>query len=374
MVAEATYGKAAVLTAFTRNLELHDVKLVEPDQGEVLLKILVAGVCGSDVEIAKGKDARVPLPIILGHEFIGEVVAAGGPVADVDGAFLQAGDIVACDRGITCGQCYYCARKKEPSLCIHRQVYGISIGCGEPPYLRGGYAQYIYLMKGTRIVKLPQGAPLEPMVSACCSGATAAHTMQLVGVSEGDVVVVEGPGSVGIYCAAFAALAGASHVVMTSTGRHPQKLEVARKFGVTEMLTIANTSAKERYDYVMDVSDGRGADVVIDTTGAKQAIYEGLRYIGRGGVYACPGIATDVGQTPINFFQDVAQKNARIQGVWVSDTSHLRQAVDLVASGRFPFEDIVTHRYLLHEVNKALQVTRDEVPVKAIILPHAQSL
>ncbi len=363
-----------MLTAFTRKLELHEVKLTEPAEGEVLLKILVSGVCGSDVDLARGKDSRVPLPIILGHEFLGEVVATGGVVRDIEGRPLQPGDLVLPDRGITCGECYYCKQKRQPSLCVNRRVYGITLGCSEKPYLRGGYAQYVYLLPGTNILTIPKGAPLEPLVSTCCSGATAAHTMELVQVQPGDVVVVQGPGAMGMYCAAFSALAGASHVILTSTGRHPKKLEVARKFGVTEVITLASTSAKERYDYVNAVSGGRGADVVIDTTGAKQAIFEGMRFLGRGGVYACPGIATDVGQTPVNFFSDLAVKNTRLQGVWVSDTNHLEQAVDLVASRQFPFEELITHRFLLKDVNKALQVTADEVAIKSILLPQETSL
>jgi threonine dehydrogenase-like Zn-dependent dehydrogenase len=99
-----------------------------------------------------------------------------------------------------------------------------------------------------------------------------------------------------------------------------------------------------------------------------------MRFLGRGGVYACPGIATDVGQTPVNFFSDLAVKNTRLQGVWVSDTNHLKQAVDLVASRQFPFEELITHRFLLKDVNKALQVTADEVAIKSILLPQETSL
>lgn len=335
---------------------------------EVLVKILAAGVCGSDVHMWRGKDPRTPLPLILGHEGIGEVAEIGGAKEDVLGRRLKAGDVVMWERGIMCGRCYYCVIKKQPALCPQRKTYGISVSCKEPPHLRGCYAEYIHLLPGAHIIRLEGDLDPATLVAASCSGATAAHTVELCDVKQGDTVLVQGPGPLGLFAVALAIDRGAEvHVIGVAADRG--RLELCREFGAAGALIVEETTAEERWEYVLEVTEGRGADVVIDCTGIPAAGREGIKLTAPYGVYALPGIATPVGEVPFSLYEDVARKNVRIQGVWVSDTSHLYQSIRLVRSGRFPFEKLVTHRFSLEEATAALETMESREAIKAVLIP-----
>ena len=128
-------AKVAVLEKFNEPLAIETFPLPELREGEILVKVEAAGVCGSDVHMWEGKDPRIRLPMILGHEGVGEIVEMKGEKKDVYGLPLRVGDKVLWNRSITCGHCYFCKVKMEPSLCPDRWVYGIHTTCSTPPYL-----------------------------------------------------------------------------------------------------------------------------------------------------------------------------------------------------------------------------------------------
>ena len=132
---------------------------------------------------------------------------------------------------------------------------------------------------------------------------------------------------------------------------------------------VEDSSAEARRAEVMDWTKGIGANVVIDCTGTPLSFNEGLRLTAPGGTYALPGTATPVGEVPMSIYEDVARKNVRIQGVWVSDTSHLYQAVQLVLDGRFPLDKLVRHRFPLDKVMDGLKAVDSKEAIKAVLLP-----
>jgi threonine dehydrogenase-like Zn-dependent dehydrogenase len=194
------------------------------------------------------------------------------------------------------------------------------------------------------------------LVAASCSGATAAHTVELLPIQPGDVVVLQGPGPLGLFCLAFAFAKGASEAVVIGTLADTARLELAKEFGSVHTHAVEDSSVEARREEVTELTSGIGANAVIDCTGTPASFHEGLRLTAPGGTYSLPGIATPVGETPVRLYEDVSRKNVRIQGVWVSDTSHLYQAVRLVLSGRFPLHKLVTHRFPLEKVMDALEV------------------
>ncbi|HID95615.1 MAG TPA: alcohol dehydrogenase, partial [Candidatus Latescibacteria bacterium] len=337
-------------------------------EGEILARLEAIGICSSDVYMWRGKDPRTPLPIILGHEGVGTIEEIYGKKTDILGRDLTVGDRIIWDRGITCGLCYYCAIRKEPSLCPNRQVYGISFSCQDPPYPRGCYANYIHLSSNTKILRLDEDVDPVTLVSASCSGATAAHTIELCKIKEGDRVVIQGPGPLGIFSLAFALSRGAS-VVVIGTGRGKERLRLCTEFGARETLNTADSIPEERRHRVMELTDGLGADVVINCTSSPEALKEGITYLSRGGTYALPGLAIPVGPVSLDLYHDVVSKNIRIQGVWVNDTSHLYQAVNLILNNRYPFEKLVTHEIPLHDASKALEIVEGRKAVKAVMRP-----
>ncbi len=365
----AKISKAMVMEGFNKPLVLKDFKVPKREKGQVLIKMEAAGVCGSDVHMWNGNDPRTPLPIILGHEGIGRIDEIDDGACDIFGTKLNPGDLVMWDRGVTCGKCYYCTIKEEPSLCPNRKTYGINMSCSKLPYLNGNYGQYLMLMPGTKIMKIDKDIDPAVLVSAGCAGATSAHTNELHGIKPGDTVIVQGPGPVGLFSLAFSIASGASKTLVTGMKEDKVRLNLAKEFGAHETMVVDEMNFDERIQFTNDLTKGLGADHVIDTTGSAHALKEGIKMVGKCGTYSLPGIAVPVGEIPISFYEDVALKNVRIQGVWVSDTRHTYEAIQLVLTGRFPFEKLITHRYSLEDANKALEVMEKKEAIKAVLVP-----
>jgi threonine dehydrogenase-like Zn-dependent dehydrogenase len=300
---------------------------------------------------------------------VGTVAALGGPKGDLFGRELKEGDLVVWERGLMCGQCHTCVVKKQPALCPHRKTYGISLGCAEPPHFSGCYGEFVHLRPRCHLLRTDE--PMDPavLVAATCSGATAAHAVQLSRVSRGDTVLVLGPGPVGIFCLAFAIESGAGAVYVVGTSADRERLALCREFGAAGVLEVDTMTADERAAFVRDRTHGMGADVVLDCTGSPRAIPEHLPLVAPYGTYSIPGIATPVGELPISLFEHLARKNVNLQGVWVSDTAHLYQAIRLVLSSRFRFEKLVTHRFPLARADEALRVMESKAAIKAVLVP-----
>ncbi|MFQ6097908.1 MAG: zinc-binding dehydrogenase [Armatimonadota bacterium] len=362
-------AKAAVLEAFREPLTMREFNVCSLADGEVLVRIRAAGVCGSDVHMWHGKDPRTPLPMILGHEGVGEVAEICGVKRDVFGRELRPGDPVMWERGIMCGCCYYCVIEKQPALCTSRQTYGISLSCEEPPHLRGCYAEFVHLMPGAHLIRLDEGMDPAVLVAASCSGATAAHAVELSRVGKGDIVLILGPGPLGLFCLAWALEMGAAEVYVAGTAADAGRLELCKQFGAAGTIDVEATTLDERSELVREATNGVGMNAVIDCTGVTSAFAENLEYVAPYGTYSIPGIATPVGDVAVPFFEALSRKNVCLQGVWVSDTAHLLQAVRLVASGRYPFDRLVTHRFPLTQATEALEVMASREAIKAVLIP-----
>src|SRR6186713_2226640 len=226
-------ARAAVLTAFHAPLELRDFPLPEkPEPGAVLVRTEMAGICGTDVHLWKG-ELPIALPVILGHETVGRIEQLGpGLDRDWSGQPLKPGDRVTWTSATSCGKCYYCAEKKQPTRCPHRRAYGIGYRCDEPPHFLGGYAEYHYLRPGSNIFKIPDDLSTELVIGAGCALITAIHGVECTGIDWQDTVVVQGAGPVGISALAVAKSAGAGRVIVI--GAPAVRLDVAKRFGADE--------------------------------------------------------------------------------------------------------------------------------------------
>lgn len=357
--------RAMVLEEFGQPLVLREFDVPALEPGAVLLRVRAAGICGSDLEIIRGDDPRVPLPLIPGHEAIGEIAATNGSRVDLFGEPLLEGDLVAFNRGLTCGCCPACVIQQEPALCAERQTYGISVSSAEPPHLNGCYADMIYLRPQTELIKLPPDAEPYWLVGATCSGATAAHAIELSNVQPADVVVIIGPGPLGLYAAAFAFQRGADQVIVIGTGRSPRRLELAETFGCVPV-SMMHSSPEDRLELVRGYTHGCGAAVVVDCAGTADSVPEAISLVATGGTVTLPGAAIPVPGMALDPYV-LSRRQIRLQGVWTSNVRHLHQALVLANSRRYPLDALVTHVLPLEQANDGLELLRDKQAIKVVL-------
>jgi threonine dehydrogenase-like Zn-dependent dehydrogenase len=363
-------ARASVVTAFQAPLELQDLPL--PDTlppGAVLVRTEMAGICGTDVHEWKG-ELPIALPVIMGHETVGRIERLGeGVERDWTGLPLKVGDRVTWNSAVSCGACYYCAEKKQPTRCPQRRAYGIGYRCDQAPHFLGGYADYHYLHPRTTIFKLPDDLPTESVIGAGCALITAIHGVERTGIAWRDNVVVQGAGPVGIAALAVAKSAGAGQVIVI--GGPKPRLEMAKRFGADHVIDLDEVrEPAARLELVRKLTGGYGADVVLECVGIPTAVVEGMELCRDGGKYLVLGHYCDAGPVMWNP-QVITRKQLQVFGSWSSEPKHLKQAIEFlrVNQERFPFHEMVSHRFTLDRANEALSMTAKWQANKCVFVP-----
>ena len=361
--------KAAVLEEFNSPLVIREFDRPTLEPGRILVKMLAAGVCGSDIHMWRGHDPRTPLPTIIGHEGVGEVVEIGGsgkPIS-VSNREVRPGDRIVWDRGVTCGHCYYCAVKHEPNLCANRWVYGINRSSANPPHLVGCYADHIVLDPRTIIFHMDEfpGPSYPLLASTTCSGATAANAIEQAHIQPGDSVLVQGSGPLGLYLTAFARRVGAGMVI--TVGGSPDSLHLALKLGADLTISHRGTSSDERIETIRRHVPN-GLDVVLESAGNPESIHEGIALLRTGGAYISTGFAIPGTSVVLDCYHEFVRKHLRLQGVWVSHTRHLKNALSLVSANPEPFEAMVSRTFPLDQATQALEAMEKREAIKSTIV------
>lgn len=362
-----------VVEEFGKPMRYREFDIPVPEGGEVRVKILACGICGSDVHVWQGEDKRSHLPMILGHEGIGYVDAVNAGRKDIFGNELKEGDLIVWNRGVSCKTCYSCLIKRKNHTCPNRWSYGFSKSINDYPYLNGGYSSHMLLTPETELLRLvpaEQVDPTEdyvPYVSACCAGTTTACLFEQIQIDHADNIVIQGPGPLGIYAVLFARERGAQNIIVT--GGTQERLDLCLEAGATHIINRHENSPQQCFDKIMEYTGGRGGDVVLELAGTKEAVEEGIRYTAVNGKYASAGIAVDVGDVKINWFRDVVRKNVTIQGVWVGDMKNTYQAVKVYERHKELLSKMLTHRIPLKDADMALQMMKKKKVIKAALIP-----
>jgi threonine dehydrogenase-like Zn-dependent dehydrogenase len=362
--------KAAVLARFGEPLTLREYPdITDLRPGEVLVRVEMAGICGTDVHLWLGQ-LPIPIPIILGHESAGRIERLGpGVERDWRGQPLEPGDRVTWASSIACGECFYCRLKAQPTRCLSRKAYGISYCADEAPHLRGGYAEKILLRPGSAVFRLPDTLPTEALVGAGCSLTTAIHGIERCPVVWGDVVVIQGAGPVGLASLAVSLEAGASRVIVVGGPAH--RLEAARRFGAHATIDIQTVpDAVERRRLVLEETGGYGADVVIECVGHPQAVPEGIELCRDGAKFLVLGQYGNAGEVPLNPHH-ITRKQLQVFGAWGFEPRHVDRAISLLdrTGWKRQFASQITHRFPLAEADAALTAVRELRSGKAVIVP-----
>lgn len=336
--------RAMVLKA-PRELQFAELDLAPLAEDQVRVRVTHSAICGTDLKIYKG-DIPVRHPLIMGHEMCGEVVEG-------EDSLIRRGDRVMIDPSVYCGTCF-CCHAGRTSICPN----GVLLGRDRD----GGFAEYLAVPR-RQIFALPQAvdsrqAPAIQVATTCL------HGQRMLNIFPGQSVVVLGLGVSGQIHVQLAKARGAYPVIGVT--RSPWKRSLAEKLGAD--ITVASGAEAERL--VLEATGGRGADVVIESTGILPSLASGISMARRGGMLLPFGIITVTeGKLPFYqlYFKELTIVNAR-----AAKSEDFPATIELVARGMLNLQALVTHVVGLSELEAAIHMLDSDADERMkIILDHA---
>jgi threonine dehydrogenase-like Zn-dependent dehydrogenase len=375
--------RAAVMTGPGR-IAVEEFPRPPVEQGAVLLKVVYSGICGTDKHTFRGEtrqyagtphERALEYPLICGHENVGVVVETGGLVRDSAGRPLRPGDRVVPGANVACGTCWFCRRDFPYYACERLEDYGNSLNAKRPPFLFGGWAEFMYLLPGTRLFRVPDGLPDEVAVltevMAVTHGLDSATRLPSPHRLEpGGSVVVIGVGPLGLCHAIKARMQGCGELI--ALDRFPSRLKLAAEFGATLTLEVDRTGRDERIEAVRGRTGGRGADVVVDCSGVAETFVDALKLVRWGGTVIVAGAFVDLGPVPVNPNADICAPNVCVLGIGGETASAYVPAMEAMAAhlGRLPLDRIVTHRFPLERAQEAVELAQTDAAMKVVLAPN----
>jgi L-iditol 2-dehydrogenase len=348
--------KAAIKAQPRPGIQVGEIPVPKISPEEVLIRVKAVGICGSDVHIYEWTPGYEHLaeymPMVLGHEFAGEVAEVGSQVSGV-----KAGDRVAYQGG-SCGECFYCITARH-SLCDQRKALG-RIGLEK----KGGMAEYVAVnARQNFLPRIPEGVSFEEAAQGQPT-AEALHIVEQGGVSLGEAVVVLGTGPIAVTAAQGAKAAGASPVIVTGLTRDKARLEIAKSLGADVTIDVEKEDALEK---VRALTGGLGAAKVLEVSGSPMALKQGLDLLRKGGTLVCFGIYPE--NISVDFTRRVVREMKIIRGVYGASRLGWRGVLSLMASGQIRVAPLITHRLPLEQVDQGFHACQERKAMKVMLLP-----
>lgn len=330
-----------------RGVAVGTAEIPKPAPGEVLIKVIAAGVCGTDLHIFKWDEwsqRRITPPVIIGHEFVGEICEIGSK-----NSRFSIGQRVSAEGHITCGQCRYC-RNGQAHICKDVKIIGVDIN--------GCFAEYI-CMPETNIwpvadeIANKYAAIFDPLGNAM-------HTVMAQPVAMKNVLVT-GAGSIGLFAVPIAKKNGASKVIVVEPNE--MKKEIARKVGAD---LVIDPSDKNIKDIILENTAGMGPDVLLEMSGNAGALHLGLDVLCNGGIVSLLGIPSR--EISLNLAEQVIFKGITLHGItgrrmyetWYQCESFLKTSAKSI-------DPIITHTLKLEEAEKAFLMMENNEAVKVLL-------
>ncbi len=373
---------AATLVAPGR-YELRDYPLPDPAPGCVLVKMELSGICGTDKHTYQGfttqyGSRKLEFPLIQGHENVGRIAAIGGDgvYTDFEGITLKIGDRVVVGANVSCGHCYYCRHDFPYCCCENTLDYGNLLSAKNPPHLFGGWSQYLYVIPGSFLVKVPDDLPSEVAVLgeifAVSVGLDRAKQMSAFPNESfrfDDTVVVLGVGPLGMCFLMKARMLGAGAIIAVDLSDY--RLNFAKRLGADHVINAANTTKSDRLQFVKDLTHGRGADMVVECAGVPAAVPEGLEMLRVSGLFVEAGNFSDLGEIPLSPHKHLCAKNVRILGVSGEEPAAYGPGMRQMARylKHYPLREFVTHKFALKDVQAAMSKAIEPESMKVVLDP-----
>ncbi|HEV2021452.1 MAG TPA: L-threonine 3-dehydrogenase [Terriglobales bacterium] len=331
-------------------VELRDVPIPSLGPTDVLVRVKVASVCGTDLHIYNWDawaQRRIHPPLIPGHEFCGEVAEVGREVTAV-----KPFDFVSAEMHVACGECFQC-RIGEAHICQNVKIIGVDSD--------GAFAEYVRIPE-SNIWKIDPAIPVE-YASVLDPLGNAVHTV-LAGPIAGRTVAITGCGPIGLFAIAVARAAGATQVFAVEVNEHRRKLAETMKADL--VLNPATDDVKAR---IFDATDGVGADVVLEMSGHPDGIRTAFDVVRRGGRLSLLGLTSK--PISLNFSEDIIFKGITIQGIngrRMYETWY--QMTALLKSGKLDLHPVITDRLSMRDFDKGMERLKTGEASKILLYPN----
>ncbi|MFT8313629.1 MAG: zinc-binding alcohol dehydrogenase family protein [Clostridium sp.] len=316
-----------------KNIRIKEVGEPVRKENEALIKVRALGICGSDIGAYRGTNPLVSYPRIIGHEIAGEVLEIGN-----NSKGIKKGDRVIIDPYIYCGKCYPCSLGRT-NCCEDLKVLGVHID--------GGMTE-LFTHPSELLVKVPDNIPWDqiPMAEPLT---IALHAIHRTKVKEGEHVVINGAGAIGILIALSAIAYGAVPIVIDIVD---ERLEFAAKLGIKNIINTLTENAEER---IRKITNGRMAEVVIEASGANSAIRNSIDYVSYAGRIALTGWPKKETSIPTDL---ITKKELDIRGARTS-AGEFEEALKLISDGTVDVKPIISKVVSIDEVPRAVEELSD---------------
>ncbi len=332
-------------------VELRDMPEPSPGPGEVLIEVKACGICGTDIHVLHDEFPYWP-PVILGHEFSGEIVALGPEIQ-----YYKVGErVVGEPHTQACGHCYLC-RTGNVQICPTKRSPGWGI--------HGAFTRYLK-MPERLLHRIPDGMSYEVAATVEPTANTVHDVIERTKVEAGDFVVVMGPGPIGLLAGLSARAAGARHVVMVGSPEDESlRLKKARELGFE---TVINFALENPAEVVSHLTHGVGADVVVECSGAAAAIASTVDLVRKKGRIGVIGLT---GKPTIPFPWDKAAfKVCDLIFNLSTSYSSWDRTIQLISRGRIPAGEVISHRMPLTEWKHAFEEIEAKRALKVLLIPE----
>jgi threonine dehydrogenase-like Zn-dependent dehydrogenase len=333
-----------------------------PGPGEVLVKVIAAGICAGDVKCFQGtpmfwgdanRKAYAETDVIPGHEFVGRVVALGEGAGTLHG--LAVGDVAVSEQIVPCGDCRFC-REGNYWMCQPHDLYGFH------RITQGSWAEYMIYPTKSRNYRLPDGMNPQHGVFVEPLGCSI-HAVNRGNIGFNDTVVISGCGALGLGMVAAARMKNPARLIALDLNRH--RLDLAMRCGAD---MVMNPAEMDVVQAIRDLTDGYGCDVYIEATGAGKSVEQGLLAIRKLGTFVEFSVFKDPVTVDWTIIGD--SKELNIHGAHLSPNTY-PHAIRMIAEGRLPMEDILTHTLPLARFREGIDLAADgRNSLKVILEPE----
>jgi D-arabinose 1-dehydrogenase-like Zn-dependent alcohol dehydrogenase len=352
-------GRAALFMGPRKPFEITEFPVPDPEPDAIVMKVTQAGICGSDLHRWRSEGvpgAQAPeTPVggrTTGHEGTGVIYKLGSNVkTDALGRSLREGDRIVYSAIAPCGHCNPCL-KGNGNWCT--QGFFPRSNTGEFPYFTGTYADFYYIRPTQLVFQVPDELDDAVLGSVNCAMGTVTEGLMRADCKQGDYVVIQGAGGLGLNAVAAAKDMGAHRVIVID--RLQSRLDLAIEFGADSVINIEKDSPTPelRREHVMELTDGKGADICVELVGRSDLFIEGLSFLGNGGTFVEIGNILG-GTVPFDPSSILAGK--RIIGSAMYRPRLLPVMLETLVKqqGKVPYEKIASHSFPLEEINTAFE-------------------